>query len=86
MHKDIARVIGAGLVGGAFAWNAMNIFTYGENPDGILTFLYIATALAIIASIFIFAAYKREIIIIRYKMIGIIFVTIINIIFLIPSI
>ena len=98
MHKIWARALGAGLAAGGCIFNFMNIVKYGENTGGILTFLYIATALAIIGSIFMFYAYLREKligetvidssrgIIIKNKMIMIIAFIIIDVVYLIPAI
>ena len=97
MHKIWARALGGGLPAGACVLHFMNMVNYGENTGGILTFLYIATALAIIGSIFMIYAYTREKligntvdssrgIIIKYKMIMIIAFIIIDVVYAIPAI
>ncbi len=66
-----------------------NIVTYGSNADGSLTFLYIATALAIISQIFMIAVYSvsehQRQSILSHKMIAIIGLLIVDVIFAIPS-
>ena len=95
MHIDKARKVGAGLAGGAAAvvfGNFINIVSdsEGKNPNGIFTFLYTASVLAIIASIFMIDAFHgkqhhREKIM-HHKMIAIAVLVIIDIVFAIPSI
>ena len=86
MNKDMARVLGIGIAAGAFVFHFMNIVDYGANPGGIVTFLYLATALAMIGNIFMIFAYTREPMIIQYKMIIMIVFIIINVVFAIPAI
>lgn len=86
MNKPKARLIGLGLAFFALVFVVMNIFQYGEDPEGTFTFLYIATALAINGEMFMCVAYVRELIIIQYKILSVIIVVIIEIVFAIPSI
>ena len=65
MHIDKARKVGAGLAGGAggvIIGNFINILiiTEGNNPNGIFSFLYIASVLAVIGSIFMIAAFHGK--------------------------
>ena len=89
MHHDKARKITAGLAGFAFGFTLVNIFAYGGNPEGIFTFLYIGTVLALIGSAFMIAATSlkedtRDSIM-NQKMIAIIALLIIDVVFAIPS-
>ena len=89
MHHDKARKIAAGLAGGAFGFAFANVVSYGGNPDGIFTFLYIGTFLALIGSAFMIAAtsmkeHSRDSIM-HHKMIAIIGLLIIDVVFAIPS-
>jgi hypothetical protein len=85
MNKAKARLIGLGLSLGALVFVGFNIVEYGQD-DGTLTFLYIATALAINVEMFMLVAYIRELIIVEYKILSVAIVFIIEIVFAIPSI
>jgi membrane-associated HD superfamily phosphohydrolase len=90
MHVDKARKVGAGIAAGAAIVTIVNIINYGENVNGIVTFLYIATALAFIGSLLMIAIYSvnehQRNSMMHHKMIAIIGLVIINVVFAIPSI
>ena len=56
MHVDKARKITAALAAIALINCIVNVSNYGVNPNGIFTFLYIGTILAIISQIVMIAA------------------------------
>ncbi len=89
MHIESAKKLGAGLAGAAFGMCFFNIVTYGSNADGSLTFLYIATVLALISQIFMIAVYSvsehQRQSMLHNKMAAIIVILIIDVIFAIPT-
>ena len=89
MHVETVRKVGAGFAVAAFGMCFWNIVTYGSNIGGSFTFLYIATALAIISQIFMIAVYSvsehQRQSILRNKLIAIMGLLIVDVIFAIPS-
>ena len=57
MHEEKARKVGAGISAVAAIFVIVNIINYGENVNGILTFLYIASVLAFVASLAMIGVY-----------------------------
>ena len=65
MHADKARKLGAGLAGGAATVVLINFINMmsnasGNNPNGIFTFLYVASVFAILGSVFMIFAFAGK--------------------------
>ena len=90
MHVDKARKVGTGISAVAAIFVIVNIINYGENPNGILTFLYIASVLAFVASLAMIGVYTvndhQRSSIMHKKLFAIIAFGAINVLFAIPSI
>ena len=90
MHVDKARKVGTGISAAAAVVVIVNIINYGENPNGILTFLYIASVLAFVASLSMIGVYSvsehQRNSIMHKKLIAIIAFGAINVVYAIPSI
>ncbi len=67
-----------------------NIVMYGENINGLVTFLYIGTALALVSQVFMmvacFAPDHHRQTAMKHGMIGVVGIIVVDVIFAIPSI
>jgi hypothetical protein len=89
MQIEKARKVGFGISIGAFTVAFANIVMYGGNPNGIFTFLYIGTALALVGSIFMIAVFsvseEQRQKVLHHHIIAFIGLVIIDVVFAIPS-